>query len=78
MRRMIVTTTQSIEGRKITDYRGIVVGEAILGANVFRDIFASITDIIGAALLSFVTLTLISGLSDFPVMRNTASWLSGR
>ena len=44
---MIVTTTQSIEGRKITDYRGIVVGEAILGANVFRDIFASITDIIG-------------------------------
>ena len=33
VRRMIVTTTQSIEGRKITDYRGIVVGEAILGAN---------------------------------------------
>jgi uncharacterized protein YbjQ (UPF0145 family) len=44
---MIVTTTSSVEGRTITEYRGIVVGEAILGANVFRDIFAGITDIIG-------------------------------
>ncbi len=44
---MIVTTTPSVEGRKITDYKGVVVGEAILGANVFRDIFASITDIVG-------------------------------
>ncbi len=44
---MIVTTTSSIEGRTITEYRGIVVGEAILGANVFRDIFAGITGIIG-------------------------------
>lgn len=44
---MIVTTTQSVEGHRIVAYRGIVVGEAILGANVFRDIFAGITDIIG-------------------------------
>ncbi|MEM9250125.1 MAG: heavy metal-binding domain-containing protein [Pseudomonadota bacterium] len=44
---MIVTTTPTIEGRKITTYHGVVVGEAILGANVFRDIFAGITDIIG-------------------------------
>jgi uncharacterized protein YbjQ (UPF0145 family) len=44
---MIVTTTQSVEGRRITAYHGIVVGEAILGANVFRDLFAGITDIIG-------------------------------
>ena len=44
---MIVTTTPNIEGRSISDYKGIVVGEAILGANVFRDIFASITDIVG-------------------------------
>lgn len=44
---MIVTTTPSVEGRKITAYKGVVVGEAILGANVFRDVFASITDIIG-------------------------------
>jgi uncharacterized protein YbjQ (UPF0145 family) len=44
---MIVTTTPTVEGRKIATYHGIVVGEAILGANVFRDIFAGITDIIG-------------------------------
>jgi len=44
---MIVTTTPSVEGRRITAYHGIVVGEAILGANVFRDLFAGITDIIG-------------------------------
>ncbi len=44
---MIVTTTHSVEGRPIAEYKGIVVGEAILGANVFRDLFAGITDIIG-------------------------------
>jgi uncharacterized protein YbjQ (UPF0145 family) len=44
---MIVTTTPSVEGRKIRDYRGVVVGEAILGANIFRDVFAQITDIVG-------------------------------
>ena len=44
---MIVTTTPSIEGHKITGYKGIVVSEAIMGANVVRDIFASITDIVG-------------------------------
>jgi len=44
---MILTTTNTVEGLKITDYRGIVVGEAIMGANVVRDFFAGITDIIG-------------------------------
>ena len=44
---MIVTTTPTIESRKISEYRGIVTGEAIMGANVVRDIFASITDIVG-------------------------------
>jgi uncharacterized protein YbjQ (UPF0145 family) len=44
---MIVTTTPTVEGRRITAYHGVVVGEAILGANVFRDVFAGITDIIG-------------------------------
>ena len=44
---MIVTTTPSVEGYQIADYKGIVVGEAILGANVFRDLFAGIADIIG-------------------------------
>ena len=44
---MIVTTTPSIEGKSIMDYHGIVVGEAIMGANIVRDVFASITDIVG-------------------------------
>ena len=44
---MIITTTPTIEGRPISNDHGIVTGEAILGANVFRDLFASITDIIG-------------------------------
>ena len=44
---MIITTTHNIEGRRITDYRGLVVGEAIMGANVVRDFFAGITDIVG-------------------------------
>ncbi|WP_146345503.1 heavy metal-binding domain-containing protein [Phaeobacter marinintestinus] len=44
---MIVTTTPSVEGYQIADYKGIVVGEAILGANVIRDVFAGITDILG-------------------------------
>ncbi|ABV93370.1 UPF0145 protein [Dinoroseobacter shibae DFL 12 = DSM 16493] len=44
---MIITTTNSVEGHKITAYRGVVVGEAIMGANVVRDFFAGITDIVG-------------------------------
>ena len=44
---MLVTTTPNIEGRRITEYKGIVAGEAILGANIFRDLFASIRDIVG-------------------------------
>ena len=44
---MLVLTTPSIEGAKITDYHGLVSGEAILGANVFKDLFASIRDIVG-------------------------------
>lgn len=44
---MTVTTTPSLEGKRITRYCGIVTGEAILGANIFKDLFASITDIVG-------------------------------
>jgi len=44
---MIITTTNSIEGKKIVEYLGIVNGEAIMGANIVRDLFASITDIVG-------------------------------
>jgi len=44
---MIVTTTPSIEGRQVREYLGIVSGEAILGANIFRDLFAGVRDIVG-------------------------------
>ncbi|MGX9134631.1 YbjQ family protein [Rummeliibacillus sp. JY-2-4R] len=44
---MLVTTTNNIEGKTIQTYHGIVTGEAILGANIVRDLFASITDVIG-------------------------------
>ena len=44
---MIVTTTPSIEGRPIVEYHGVVVGEVIMGANIMRDLFAGITDIVG-------------------------------
>jgi uncharacterized protein YbjQ (UPF0145 family) len=44
---MLVTTTPGIEGKRITRYFGIVTGEAILGANVFKDVFAGIRDIVG-------------------------------
>ncbi|MGQ9486316.1 MAG: heavy metal-binding domain-containing protein [Armatimonadota bacterium] len=44
---MIVTTTLSIEGKTIRQYLGVVVGEAIVGANIFRDLFARIRDIVG-------------------------------
>ena len=44
---MIVTTTPSIEGRKIVKYLGLVSGEAILGANIFKDVFAGIRNIVG-------------------------------
>ncbi len=44
---MIVTTTPSVEGYQIADYKGIVTGEAIMGANIVRDLFAGITDIVG-------------------------------
>lgn len=44
---MLVTTTPSLEGKPISRYLGLVTGEAILGANIFRDLFAGIRDIVG-------------------------------
>src|SRR5690349_4232715 len=47
MSAVIVTTTQGVEGRRITAYQGIVTGEAIMGANIFKDLYAGIRDIVG-------------------------------
>ena len=44
---MLITTTSSLQDKTIVTYPGIVSGEAIMGANVVRDIFASVTDVIG-------------------------------
>ena len=44
---MLISTTNSVEGQQIAEYKGIVAGEAILGANIFWDLFASIRDIVG-------------------------------
>lgn len=44
---MLVTTTSVVEGRPVTQYLGVVTGEAIIGANIFRDMFASVRDIVG-------------------------------
>ncbi|KPJ60602.1 MAG: hypothetical protein AMJ46_06315 [Latescibacteria bacterium DG_63] len=44
---MLITTTPTIEGKKTVEYLGLVSGEAILGANIMKDFFATITDIVG-------------------------------
>ncbi|MBQ6760776.1 MAG: heavy metal-binding domain-containing protein [Prevotella sp.] len=44
---MIITTTPQIEGRPIREYKGVVTGETIIGANFVKDFFASIRDVIG-------------------------------
>lgn len=44
---MLISTTPGIEGKRIRQYLGVVTGEAILGANIFKDVFAGIRDIIG-------------------------------
>jgi uncharacterized protein YbjQ (UPF0145 family) len=44
---MILTTTPTVEGRPVLEHLGIVAGEAIVGANLFRDLFAAVRDIVG-------------------------------
>lgn len=50
---MIVTTTNTIEGKSIKEYKGIVSGETIIGANIFKDFFAGIRDIVGGRSASY-------------------------
>ncbi len=44
---MLMTTTPTVEGRAIRDYHGVVTGEAIIGANIFKDMFAAVRNIVG-------------------------------
>jgi uncharacterized protein YbjQ (UPF0145 family) len=50
---MILATTPSVEGKQITKYCGVITGEAITGANIFKNLFANIRDIIGGRLAAF-------------------------
>ncbi len=50
---MIVSTTAQLEGYRIEQYLGVVTGEAILGANIFRDMFAAVRDIVGGRSASY-------------------------
>jgi uncharacterized protein YbjQ (UPF0145 family) len=47
MKAMLISTTTTIEGRPVRDYKGVVTGEVIVGANIFKDLFAGIRDIVG-------------------------------
>ena len=44
---MVITTTPGIDGKRIKEYRGVVTGEAIMGANLFKDLFGAVRDIVG-------------------------------
>ncbi|MGL5838664.1 MAG: heavy metal-binding domain-containing protein [Sphingorhabdus sp.] len=44
---MLLTTTSTVEGRPVREYLGVVTGEVIVGANIFKDLFAGIRDIVG-------------------------------
>jgi uncharacterized protein YbjQ (UPF0145 family) len=50
---VVVTTTPSVEGRPIAEYLGVVTGEAILGANLFKDLFAGIRDLVGGRSVAY-------------------------
>jgi uncharacterized protein YbjQ (UPF0145 family) len=52
---MIISTTSSLDGKRILEYRGLVSGEAILGANILRDLFAGIRDIVGGRSSAYET-----------------------
>lgn len=50
---MLITTTPNVEGKVIREYLGIVTGETIVGANLFRDFFASVRDVVGGRAKSY-------------------------
>lgn len=74
---MIVTTTSNVDGKKIVDYLGVVTGEAIIGANIIRDIFASIRDVVGGRSESYEKSLREAREAAFREMRDTASAMGG-
>ena len=74
---MITTTTPSIEGRSIRQYLGIVTGESIIGANIFRDLFASIRDIVGGRSASYEKVLAEARATAIREMETAAAALGG-
>ncbi|MFZ5744655.1 MAG: heavy metal-binding domain-containing protein [Pseudomonadota bacterium] len=74
---MIVTTTPTIEGRPVQQYLGVVTGEVIVGANMFRDLFASIRDIVGGRSGSYEDVLARARLQALDEMKQFAAGLGG-
>ncbi len=74
---MTTTTTPSLEGQRISQYLGIVTGEAIVGANIFRDVFAGIRDIVGGRSGSYEKVLASARQTALQEMEATAAQLGG-
>ena len=72
---MLTTTTPNIEGKRITKYYGIVSGETIIGANLFRDLFASVRDIVGGRSSSYEEVLREAKNTALREMEENAMWL---
>ncbi len=74
---MIVTTTSTIEGRPVQQYLGVVTGEVIVGANMFRDLFASIRDIVGGRSGSYEDVLARARMQALEEMKQFAAGMGG-
>jgi len=74
---MIVTTTPTIEGRPVQQYLGVVTGEVIVGANMFRDLFASIRDIVGGRSGSYEDVLARARMQALEEMKQFATGMGG-
>lgn len=74
---MIVTTTPTIEGRPVQQYLGVVTGEVIVGANMFRDLFASIRDIVGGRSGSYEDVLARARMQAIEEMQQFAAGMGG-
>ena len=74
---MIVTTTPTVEGRPVQQYLGVVTGEVIVGANMFRDLFASIRDIVGGRSGSYDDVLARARMQALEEMKQFAAGMGG-
>ena len=74
---MIVTTTPTSEGRPVQQYLGVVTGEVIVGANMFRDLFASIRDIVGGRSGSYEDVLARARMQALEEMKQFAAGMGG-